>query len=43
LRSAEASGTPVHEIGRVEQGEGVILLDEKGAEMSVARPGFTHF
>jgi thiamine-monophosphate kinase len=43
LRAAEASGTPVHEVGRVEEGEGVILLDENGAEMPVAQPGFTHF
>jgi thiamine-monophosphate kinase len=43
LRAAEASGTPVHEIGRAEQGEGVILRDENGAEMPVPEPGFTHF
>ena len=43
LRAAAASGTPVHEIGRVEEGQGVALLDEKGAEIAVSRPGFTHF
>jgi thiamine-monophosphate kinase len=43
LRAAEAAGTPVHEIGHVETGEGVILLDQKGEPIPIARAGFTHF
>jgi len=43
FRAAEASGTLVHEIGCVAAGEGVILLDQKGEPISIARPGFTHF
>lgn len=30
-------------IGRVEQGAGVVLLDERGGEIAVARRGFRHF
>ena len=43
LRAAADSGTPVHEIGGVEAGEGVTLRDEKGAVIPIARAGFTHF
>ena len=42
-RCVEEAGVPVHEIGRVEKGEGVALLDEKGDPIAIARPGFTHF
>lgn len=42
-RAAAESGTPVHEIGRVVAGEGVVLLDERGSSVPIARPGFTHF
>lgn len=43
LRAVAESGTPVHEIGVVEAGEGVTLLDETGAPIAIARGGFTHF
>jgi thiamine-monophosphate kinase len=43
LRAAADTSTPVREIGRVEPGSGVILLDEKGEPIPIARPGFTHF
>lgn len=35
--------TQVTCIGRVEKGEGVVLLDAKGREIAVPRKGFTHF
>lgn len=41
--AAKAAGVPVAEIGRVETGEGVILLDAKGAAIPLAHAGFTHF
>jgi thiamine-monophosphate kinase len=34
---------PVTCIGRVEPGQGVVLLDREGREIPVIRPGFTHF
>jgi thiamine-monophosphate kinase len=37
------AGVAVTEIGRVEQGEGVALLDGSGVELSLPRKGFTHF
>lgn len=40
---ASADGVQVAKIGRVEQGAGVVLLDEKGGEIAVARGGFRHF
>ncbi|HEV2560700.1 MAG TPA: thiamine-phosphate kinase [Rhizomicrobium sp.] len=43
LAAARASGTSVTEIGRVEAGEGIVLLDSGGGHIPVARPGFTHF
>jgi thiamine-monophosphate kinase len=42
-KASETAGVPTHEIGRVERGDGVLLLDEKGEPIPVARPGFTHF
>lgn len=41
--AATEAGMPVTEIGRVEQGEGVRLLNEQGAEIPVSRTGWTHF
>ena len=35
--------TPVSCIGRVDRGAGVVLLDARGAEIAVPRPGFRHF
>ena len=43
LRAATDAGTAVHEIGVVAAGEGVTLLDDKGAPIPMARTGFTHF
>jgi thiamine-monophosphate kinase len=40
--SAE-TGIPITEIGRVEAGHGVVLLDERGKEVPVARGGWQHF
>jgi len=40
---AGEAGVAIHEIGRVEDGEGVILLDEKGDPIPAIHPGFTHF
>jgi thiamine-monophosphate kinase len=37
------TGTRVTEIGRVTTGAGVVLLDDAGREIPVARRGFTHF
>jgi thiamine-monophosphate kinase len=42
-RAAKETGIPATEIGRVEAGDGVALIDESGAPISIARPGFTHF
>src|SRR5882724_388185 len=41
--AARASGVAVQEIGRVEAGLGVELIDEAGRAIAVDRPGFTHF
>ena len=38
-----ASGQTVTRIGRVEQGEGVGVLDASGAEMTFDKPGWRHF
>ena len=43
LAAAQQSGTPIAEIGRVEAGEGVDLLDSQGKEIAIERAGFTHF
>jgi thiamine-monophosphate kinase len=38
-----AGHLPVTRIGRVEAGQGVVLVDGEGREIPVARTGFTHF
>lgn len=43
LRLAGQTGTPVTEIGRVEPGAGVVLLDSSGREIPVSRRGYRHF
>jgi thiamine-monophosphate kinase len=43
VAAARDSGTGVHEIGRVEAGQGVILVDDAGKPIEIGRPGFTHF
>ena len=40
---ARETGTDIHEIGRVEEGAGIALLDAQGRPLPVARTGFTHF
>jgi thiamine-monophosphate kinase len=40
---SRTSGVAISEIGRVEAGSGVHLLDEKGKPIPVPRAGFTHF
>lgn len=42
LAAAEASATPVTEIGKVAAGKGVSLLDRAGEAISVDRKGWTH-
>jgi thiamine-monophosphate kinase len=42
-KAAEQAGVTVQEIGWVEEGNGVVLLDEKGVSIPITRPGFTHF
>ncbi len=37
------AGLPVTRIGRVEAGQGVVLLDGQGQEIAVPKAGFTHF
>jgi thiamine-monophosphate kinase len=37
------AGVRVTRIGRVETGQGVVLLDADGRELRVEKPGFTHF
>jgi thiamine-monophosphate kinase len=41
--AAAGAGVRVSRIGRVEAGEGVVLLDGEGSEIAVGRAGFTHF
>lgn len=41
--AAIPAGLPVTRIGRVEPGQGVVLLDGQGQEIAVPRAGFTHF
>jgi thiamine-monophosphate kinase len=41
--AAEESGVPFTEVGRVEAGSGVELLDGNGNALTVSNPGFTHF
>ena len=40
---SRSSGVAINEIGRVEGGSGVHLLDERGKSIPVTRAGFTHF
>jgi len=40
---ARETGVDVHEIGRVDAGSGLVLLDERGRPLPVTRAGFTHF
>lgn len=40
---ARAAGVCVTEIGRVERGRGVVLLDDRGKPLKVARRGWQHF
>ena len=42
-RIAQQTEVPITEIGRVEQGAGVRLLDSSGAEIPVSRSGYRHF
>jgi len=41
--AAGAAGVPVTEIGRCEAGQGVVLVDQRGREIRVCRPGYVHF
>jgi thiamine-monophosphate kinase len=43
MTAGKVAGVPVTEIGHVEAGKGVVLLDAKGAAIPLARAGFTHF
>jgi thiamine-monophosphate kinase len=43
LEAASATATPVTRIGRVEQGEGVVLLGRDGREVALSKAGFVHF
>jgi thiamine-monophosphate kinase len=43
IEAAAEAGVSVTEIGRIEAGESVVLLDAKGQEIPVARPGYVHF
>ena len=43
MEAGAKAGVLVARIGRVEAGQGVTLLDAKGREVPVDRPGFTHF
>lgn len=43
MAAAARVGVPVTEIGRVQAGAGVVLLDENGREIPVTRAGYTHF
>lgn len=43
LAAAAGAGVAISEIGRVEAGKGVALLDAKGQAMKVGRAGWTHF
>jgi thiamine-monophosphate kinase len=43
LQIAAQAATPVTEIGRVESGAGVALLDSSGREIPVSRKGYRHF
>ncbi|HEX3674519.1 MAG TPA: thiamine-phosphate kinase [Rhizomicrobium sp.] len=43
VEAARKSGTAVTRIGRVEQGAGVSLLDDRGNNIAVPRAGYVHF
>lgn len=43
LTAAAGAGVEISEIGYVEAGKGVALLDAKGQAMTVGRAGWTHF
>jgi len=43
LAAGRQGGVAVTRIGRVEAGQGVVLLDDSGREISVAKAGFSHF
>jgi thiamine-monophosphate kinase len=43
VEAAQQTGTRLTEIGRVEAGQGVALVDAKGLEIPVKRPGYVHF
>jgi len=43
LQAAARTGTSISEIGRVEDGSGVAVLDSNGREIPVSRKGFRHF
>jgi thiamine-monophosphate kinase len=43
LEAAAAAGVPVSEIGQVEAGGGVVLVDGGGSDIPVPRKGFVHF
>lgn len=43
IAAARKADTPVTEIGRVEKGTGIALLDAKGSAIPLKRGGFTHF
>lgn len=43
LAAARKTRTPVTEIGRVEDGRGVFLVDAKGRALPTGRGGFVHF
>jgi thiamine-monophosphate kinase len=42
-RIGHETNTPVSEIGRVVEGEGIVLLDSAGNEIAVSRKGYEHF
>jgi thiamine-monophosphate kinase len=42
-RAARDADVAATKIGRVERGAGVVLLDERGGEIAVAKLGFRHF
>jgi thiamine-monophosphate kinase len=42
-KAAQEAGVPVTEIGRVAEGDGVVLIGENGDPIPIVRPGFTHF
>ena len=42
-QASKRTGVPITRIGRVEDGSGVVLLDQNGQEIPVSRAGYTHF